>query len=1111
MEEPPPPSPASPRLELLGRPRLIDTRGGEHALSDNDAALLLLLAFDRCRSRRRLAALVWPRAEPSAARNSLRQRLHRLGLRAGAPLVAAEDADTLRLLLPHDLQAPEAAWQLDPEALSGEPLGDADFEDRATLAQHVAAVRSEWRRLRARCLDRLADEHERAERHEEALKIRQRRCREDPHDAAARTALVNLLAVRGDYAAAGALQEHSAAGRFAGEEEQRLHQLRRAARDASVPSRRAVPPPLLLRPPRIVGREAERRAIASALAAGQAVLVSGTPGLGKSRLLAEFGAADGLGVRSRPGDAERPYALLERMVLALRDRAPKMALTEEHRAWLARAAPALGTPMGGPDSPTAMARALGTALRAAQVGTLLLDDLHNADAATLDLLPLLFEGPHALELLLAARRSEWPAALKSWHAREDGELLALELRPLAEADIDSLLDELGGPASGAIAGLQQPGLAKALHLHSGGNPLFVLETLRALWDGRAVRVPEQAALPLPGRLGDLLERRVARLPAPALQLAQLAALAGDAFDAELAAVVLDQHPLALAGAWTELERAEVLQGTRFSHDLLREACQRSVPAPVARALHARIAQALASRTPLPAAELRARQWQAAEAWAEAASAWTEAALASRRRRLREDELRCWRAAAQASRHAGAEAAALRARAEALEALIVVEGVEAALAEADRIDGAVPDEATTLRTGLARLLALAVAGRFAEARALAAAVVEQARAAGEEALRLRALLVQGQALGQTGEAAAGLALLEAANPAVQALGDEGMDYEYSSALAYLSRLNFRRRQGVAHLQRAVALAERLHDRHELVTALSSRSVHLMELGRASEALADSRRAAALRSELGGLSSVPLAVAELNHCVAAIAAGHLGEALQTVEAARRRLAEGEHGIWFAPMAVTLAQIYLQCGRYKEAGALLQAGDWSRAMPTHRMGRAMMQARLARLRGLPAQAEVAQLEQAAAQAPRRVGPALAALELAQHEDAATAVARLRAARDELLAIEHLGHALHAHGLLVARLFELDPAAAEPEARACFDFAREVEAGEGRPVAWAACGRVFEACGDRASVRAVLAAFQDWLAIATAPPLPAALAITLKERHPQVRWLLETARRHA
>jgi len=58
--------------------------------------------------------------------------------------------------------------------------------------------------------------------------------------------------------------------------------------------------------------------------------------------------------------------------------------------------------------------------------------------------------------------------------------------------------------------------------------------------------------------------------------------------------VLGVPALVLAEPWHELERAQVLKGEQFAHDLVDDALLRSVPAAIARHLHARVAEWLAA-------------------------------------------------------------------------------------------------------------------------------------------------------------------------------------------------------------------------------------------------------------------------------------------------------------------------------------------------------------------------------------------------------------------------------------------------------------------------------------------------------------------------------------
>ena len=120
--------------------------------------------------------------------------------------------------------------------------------------------------------------------------------------------------------------------------------------------------------------------------------------MGKSRLLGDFAQSRGIPViGARPGDERVPYALLARLLPVRRwepgaDALPPASLDGDVRAELARVLPELGTPPLGALNEArfrqAVAQALG-ARRAAGLAGLALDDLHFADAASLELLPLL--------------------------------------------------------------------------------------------------------------------------------------------------------------------------------------------------------------------------------------------------------------------------------------------------------------------------------------------------------------------------------------------------------------------------------------------------------------------------------------------------------------------------------------------------------------------------------------------------------------------------------------------------------------------------------------------------------------------------------------------------
>src|SRR5207245_2104087 len=83
------------------------------------------------------------------------------------------------------------------------------------------------------------------------------------------------------------------------------------------------------------------------------------------------------------------------------------------------------------------------------------------------------------------------------------------------------------------------------------------------------------------------------------------------------------HALDLAEPWRELEAAHVIRDGAFAHDLVYEATVASVPEPIARVLHGRIAQHLEARA--AAAAAIAPHWAGAREWLKAGEAHAAAA------------------------------------------------------------------------------------------------------------------------------------------------------------------------------------------------------------------------------------------------------------------------------------------------------------------------------------------------------------------------------------------------------------------------------------------------------------------------------------------------------
>jgi len=369
-----------------------------------------------------------------------------------------------------------------------------------------------------------------------------------------------------------------------------------------------------------VARESELAALHTAVRAGRHALLVGEGGMGKSRLLAEFAGTRTpvpgpvLMVGARPGDTDVPYALFARLARALlaTGHRPDAALVPE----LARFVPELG------DAPAARFEpgrfdvvverwllALNRAESATNVATIAIDDLHFADAASVELATRWLGARELPSLVLGLRPADGVPALAALQEAvvDLTHCDRIVLAPLTERQLAVLVDSLG------IEGVSGAALAGPLARHTGGNPQFVLETLRTLLAEGGVagltRLPRGGALPVPKGVGAVIERRLQRLSPAALKLARFAAVAGGDFDATLAAQVLGGDVLDLADPWAELEAAQVLGERGFAHDLVAETVRTGLPRAVARPLHAGLARALEAGS--GAAAAIARHWLAA--------------------------------------------------------------------------------------------------------------------------------------------------------------------------------------------------------------------------------------------------------------------------------------------------------------------------------------------------------------------------------------------------------------------------------------------------------------------------------------------------------------------
>ncbi|MGZ5157154.1 MAG: ATP-binding protein [Caldimonas sp.] len=925
-----PGSPTAWQLRLLGQPGLVcEGPGRALALRPKDAALLAVVALSGPIKADRVAAMLWPAATAKQADTSLRQRLFRLRRETGTALVSSGSLLGLAPDLRTDLGATLEQIGVDERAGLPELLGDLDFDDLPELAEWLRDERRKWRERRDAALSAAASSCERNGAVHRALVYAQRLAESEPLAEHAQRRLMRLHYLRGDRAAAIAVFERfeqrlkdELGTRPSAETIELLATIERGA--AALPARRAIAPASLMRPPRLVGREREREALDHAWSNQRVFMLVGEAGIGKSRLLQEFsaGRAGIVAVHARPGDAGIAYAVLARLLRAVLA-AHAVEIDTKRTQELALVLPELGhaVALAGEAQRLLLHRAVDATLGDAtgcDLQAVIVDDLHFADDASIEFLQSLVQSDTlaGLRWAFAQRPAESDAAVTRMRRalEEAGRVETIALQPLDLAQLTALVESLGLPE------LDSSRLAPALLKHTGGNPMFALETLKDLvLSGDAATIGRNGRLPQPVTVGALVERRLGQLSSEALRLARVAALAGPEFTAELAAAVLEVHPLDIAEPWRELEAAQVLREGGFAHDLIFEATRASVPQPIARLLHRRIAVLLSTRPVAP--ESVAPHWAGAAEWQRAGDAYAAAARRAQGASQRSHEAECWRLAADAFDQAGAPDRAFDARCESIHSLIVVHGVTHANTVIDALLGAAQSDAQRAAALTAKATAALMA---ADHRAGIAAAVQAAALTrhldspwpGFQAARLHAV-----GLAQSGRAVEALAVIEPYRALVEREATQEQRGRFWADYAYVLNTARRLRDTADALQRAIDNAQAMGDLAELATLTSNLATVRGNLGQVPEALALAHRSLALQAQLGATSGPEGAVVETYTGLYCGMVGRYAEALQRLDAALACFVRDRQVVWIAVASNHKAQFLTELGQFARARQTLE----------------------------------------------------------------------------------------------------------------------------------------------------------------------------------------------
>jgi len=940
-------APPPVQLRLVGAPGMRLADGPWQRLAAKDALLLARLALHGHQPRSAVAAWLWPGAPLPRSHANLRQRLFRLRLHLGGPV--REEADGLRLAshVHCDVQTTEGkTLQIETPAADdgvGAPLLEGLSESDESLAAWVDEARLAWAAVQ---LDRLAGRVASLQARGElaaALPACERLLALDPLREHSWRALMRLHHQRGDRAAAVAAFERcervlrDELGLKPSPETLALLAQVEALCDAPLPQRTPLPPSLL-RPPRLVARRAELTRMAAAWQGQRSFVLLAEAGLGKSRLLAEFAAAQPGVVQegARPGDESVPYGLLVRLLRRLAQALPETLApwpVGRAREEVARLLPELGPAPAAPGLQALLHGALDETFAqaaAAGVAGVLVDDLQHADPASEAVLVRAAAAGQALRWGFARRGAGATAAagvgdLQWWasSARVD----VVPLAPLSQAATQELLSTLETP------GLEHDTLGPRLLQQCGGNPLHLLETLKHLvLEPDLVRQPDW---PVPATVQAVIRQRLAGLSREAVALARVAAVAAGDFSAGVAAEVLGCTLLDLADAWSELLAAQVLHDQGFVHDALREVVLAGVPQALRGPLHERLAFSL-QRHGQPAAAV-ARHFAQASLWPAAARAELAAAADARRLGRTAERLQHLQTAATAFDRAGEPAEAFTARLDAIEPCLTTTGLAQALDACDALQPAALHAAQQRALALAR--AAAALNGYRADLAAEAATQANASAAPGSLDALRGGLLHAAALSMLGRSDEIRPALEHWREPLERLNDPFVAATLWSHWALVEHAAGRVRPCIDALLRQQELARAAGDAAVEAQALASLAGQHTTVGEAERGIDEARRAAALHRRMGEPHAALLADANL--AIGLIGCERLHDALLLLQAAPVHELRGAGSDLTRIFADLQAEIWLRAGQPQQALSALGEAPPANAAVARQLQWALLQA--------------------------------------------------------------------------------------------------------------------------------------------------------------------------
>jgi DNA-binding SARP family transcriptional activator len=284
-----------------------------------------------------------------------------------------------------------------------------------------------------------------------------------------------------------------------------------------------------------------------------------------------------------------------------------------------------------------------------------LDDAQWADEATLASIAYLLERPPFLKdafLILAGRtETHHPHLDRFLHNLEENrkyiQITLSRFNPDEIAQLARPVLQISPPAE----------FIKRLATETGGNPFFILETLRTLAERNLKPdISSGTSIPLARSVYLLMSNRLNALSPLAHSVLEVAAVIGNEFRPELVAEAGDFSIPDILQSLVELEQRQLVESLdtgdgniyyRFIHDKIRETLLLEINPVKIRWLHSQVAHALEAylqQDIFTLAALVAHHYEAAGEWRRAFDYWVRAGQRARQLLSVEDALRSFRRA-----------------------------------------------------------------------------------------------------------------------------------------------------------------------------------------------------------------------------------------------------------------------------------------------------------------------------------------------------------------------------------------------------------------------------------------------------------------------------------